>query len=159
MTVQAAAKHIAKASVATIPHLICLKIRTPPAGSVSTPPPHRHTTTLPPPELLPATQSPSTLFWSSYCYADADSSVPSTRSDTRRQRWWKTVEREDSCGPLGMVYFVPQKCIEEGFASGLLAAAVWLNGDKYCVDLCKLLRIIEAHNPATVRFVVHVQNA
>jgi hypothetical protein len=58
-----------------------------------------------------------------------------------------------------VIRFSTQKRVKEGLASGLLAAAVWLNSHEYSVDFGKLLRILETENPAAIRFAVHVENA
>ena len=60
---------------------------------------------------------------------------------------------------LGMIRFSSQQRIEEGFAGGLLTSTVRFDRNKNSVDFGELFRIVEAQNPATVRFAIHVQNA
>ena len=58
-----------------------------------------------------------------------------------------------------MVRFFSQQRIQERFASWLVAAAMGLNRNKDSINLGELFRIIQAQNPAAIRFAVHVQNA
>ena len=57
-----------------------------------------------------------------------------------------------------MIRFAAQERIQKWLASGLLAAAMRFHRDKYRIDFGELFRIVEAENPAAVRFAVHVQD-
>ena len=60
---------------------------------------------------------------------------------------------------LGVIRFSTQQRIQEGFASGLVASTMRFDRNKNSVDFTELFRIVQAKNPATVRFTIHVQNA
>src|ERR1700722_16522398 len=57
-----------------------------------------------------------------------------------------------------MVRFLAQQGVEKGLARGFGTAAMRFHGDEDCIHFGHLFRIIEAQNPAAVRFAVHVQN-
>ena len=58
-----------------------------------------------------------------------------------------------------MIGFVAEEGVEEGLAGGLMAAAAGLDGDEDGVDFGDALGIVEAHDPAALGFVVHVENS
>ena len=60
---------------------------------------------------------------------------------------------------LGVIRFSTQQRIQERFASGLVASTMRFDRNKNSVDFTELFRIVQAQNPATVRFTIHVQNA
>lgn len=71
----------------------------------------------------------------------------------------KTPRKPLADAGLRMIRFLSQQGIQERLASRFLAAAVRLDRDKDCINFGQLLRIIQAENPASVRFAVHVENA
>ncbi len=60
---------------------------------------------------------------------------------------------------LGVIRFSTQQRIQERFASGLVTSTMRFDRNKNSVELTELFRIVQAQNPATVRFTIHVQNA
>src|ERR1700692_4550842 len=66
--------------------------------------------------------------------------------------------RKDSLlpGRLGMIRFFSKQRIQERFAGRLVTAAMGLNRNKDSINLSELFRIIQAKNPAAIRFAVHV---
>ena len=57
---------------------------------------------------------------------------------------------------LRMIRFVAQECVQKWLAGRLLTSTSRLNRNEHCIDLRELLGIVKAHDPATVRFAVHV---
>lgn len=60
---------------------------------------------------------------------------------------------------LWMIGFVAKQRVQERLAGGFLTTAMWLYGDKHRVDFRQLLGIIKSHDPATIGFVIHVEDA
>ena len=57
-----------------------------------------------------------------------------------------------------MIYFFAKQSIQKGLAGGFRATAMRLDRDEHRVDFLQLFRIIEAHHPAVIGFVIEIKN-